>query len=320
MINDLHTQIISKNYTHSIMFHHFHGSQHPMGQGSISGDDFEEMIDWLSSRYNLLSSDIYLKRLENSNLRQNDICLTFDDALLCQVEIAVPILNKRDIQAFFFVYSSPFVDNPDPLEIYRYFRTVEFSGVEEFYTEFFEEAETLCSDSINAAKKNYDPYSYLSAFPFYTDNDRLFRFLRDQVLGKSNYDLVMNSIMRRHNFDSAKVSSKLWMSNTHIKDLSNAGHIVGLHSYSHPTMIHTMSAEQQEWEYTQNFEHLFSILGFKPFAMSHPCGNYSDKTLSILRKLGIRIGFRSSNSITTIRSALEVPRDDHTIVFRKMKL
>ena len=126
--------------------------------------------------------------------------------------------------------------------------------------------------------------------------------------------------MTRHRFDRSKVSSKLWMNDNHVKELNDAGHIVGLHSYSHPTMIHKISLEQQETEYVKNFEHLCSILGYKPFAMSHPCGNYSEETLEILKKLGIKIGFRSSCSITTIRSPLEIPRDDHANVMKQMKL
>jgi peptidoglycan/xylan/chitin deacetylase (PgdA/CDA1 family) len=302
------------------MFHHFHGSDHPTGQGSISGDDFQEMIYWLSNQYNLLSSVVYCKRLEEGTLQQNDICLSFDDALLCQADIAVPILNERDIQAFFFVYSSPFLGNPDPLEIYRYFRTVEFSDIDQFYNEFFQVTQTLFGDSIEASKEIYDPASYLSAFPFYTENDKLFRFLRDQVLGKESYDEVMNRLMAQHRFDRSKASARLWMNNNHLKSLSDAGHTVGLHSYSHPTMIHKIPIEQQEKEYIQNFEHLYSTLGHKPIAMSHPCGHYSDETLAILKKLGIKIGFRSSPSITTIRSPLEIPRDDHTNVFRIMRL
>jgi peptidoglycan/xylan/chitin deacetylase (PgdA/CDA1 family) len=309
-----------KNYTHSIMFHHFHGADHPTGQGSISGNDFEEMIDWLSERYNLLSADLYMERLEQGALKQDDICLSFDDALLCQADIAVPILNKRNIQAFFFVYSSPFVGDPDPLEIYRYFRNVEFSDIDQFYAEFFQVVRALYADQVDAAEKNYKAADYLKAFPFYTENDKWFRFLRDEVLGKENYDNAMNSLMTRHKFDRSKASSKLWMNDDHIRKLSNDGHIVGLHSYSHPTTIHKISVEQQETEYVKNFEHLYSILGHKPSAMSHPCGNYSDDTLEILKKLGIKIGFRSSNSITTIRSPLEVPRDDHANVMKQMKL
>jgi len=315
-----HSDTDRKNYTHSIMFHHFHGTDNPTVQGSISADDFEEMIDWLSDQYNLLSAADYSKRLENDSLQESDICLSFDDALLCQADIAVPVLNKRDIQAFFFVYSSPFVGEPDPLEIYRYFRTVEFSDIDKFYSEFFQVAQSLYADSINTAKTLYDSASYLSAFPFYTENDKWFRFLRDQVLGKENYDAVMNSLMAHHHFDRSKASAKLWMNNSHLKSLHDAGHIVGLHSYSHPTMIHKISTQQQEKEYVENFEHLYSILGQKPFAMSHPCGNYNEETLLILKRLGIKIGFRSSSSITTIRSSLEVPRDDHANVMKQMRL
>ena len=42
--------------------------------------------------------------------------------------------------------------------------------------------------------------------------------------------------------------------------------------------------------------------------MSHPCGNYNQMSLSVLKKLGIRIGFLSNMNIKkTIRSSLEVP-------------
>ena len=48
--------------THSIMFHHFHNDVHPIGQGSISGHQFKQVIDWLDEKYNLLSADEYQNR------------------------------------------------------------------------------------------------------------------------------------------------------------------------------------------------------------------------------------------------------------------
>jgi peptidoglycan/xylan/chitin deacetylase (PgdA/CDA1 family) len=309
----------SKNYTHAIMFHHFHGLGHPQVQGSISGAEFEEMLDWLSSRFTLLSAPVYLEKLEKESLHPTDICLSFDDALLCQADVAVTVLNKRNIQAFFFVYSSPFVGNPDPLEIYRYFRTVEFSDMDQFYNEFFKEAEGLYFESIFTAKQSYDSMSYLSAFPFYSESDKWFRYLRDQVLDKEKYDFVMNRLMDRYKFNQKEASAKLWMNDDHIRRLSDTGHIVGLHSYSHPTMIHKLSKERQSEEYVANFEHLSSVLRHNPIAMSHPCGNYGDETLDILKKLGIKVGFRRDNSVTSIISNLEVPREDHANILRQMK-
>ena len=29
----------------AVMFHHFHGDEHPVGQGSLSKEQFEELID-----------------------------------------------------------------------------------------------------------------------------------------------------------------------------------------------------------------------------------------------------------------------------------
>jgi len=308
----------NNNYSHSIMFHHFHDERHPVGQGSISGGQFEEIISWLAKRYNLISADHYMSKLKSNTLNELDICLSFDDALLCQTEIAVPILNKFDLKAFFFVYSSPLVGNPDPLEIYRYFRNVKFSNIDDFYKEFFELAESKFVDEMSVCKKLFDSKEYLINFPFYTVNDKLFRYARDQILGVNKYNYLMNELIHLHNFNTDEISLKLWMKSSDIKNLNNSGHIIGLHSYSHPTMIHKLSKKEQEYEYGMNFEHLESILGNRPVAMSHPCGNYNDDTLLILKKLGIQIGFRSNNSVRDIRSNFEVPRDDHSNILKEI--
>ncbi len=310
----------NRKYTHAIMFHHFHGSNHPRVQGSISGDEFEEIIGWLSATYNLVSSETYCNRLVREALNPNDICLTFDDALLCQIDVAVPILKKRGIKAFFFIYSSPFLGHPDPLEIYRYFRTVEFPSIDEFYTEFINVAQLHYRSAICDGIKSYEPLTFLKHFPFYSENDKLFRYLRDQILSKEEYGTVMRYLMNLRQFDEKKASARLWMNDDNLKQLRDDGHIIGLHSYSHPTMLHKMTDGEQNEEYKKNFDHLYSVLGHKPFAMSHPCGNYSHATLSILKSLGIIIGFRSSNSIKVIRSPLEIPRDDHANILSKLRV
>ena len=48
------------NFTHSIMFHHFHSEKHLRAQGSLSEINFEEMLDWLDKKYNLIGANDYL--------------------------------------------------------------------------------------------------------------------------------------------------------------------------------------------------------------------------------------------------------------------
>lgn len=309
---------IRKNHTHAVMFHHFYNENHPMGQGALSADQFTKMIDWLSEHQNLLNADEFFYKWSHNSLDKKDTCLTFDDALLCQKEIAAPILKSRNLQAFFFVYSSPFKGTPDFLEIYRYFRTTEFGSLDCFYTEFFEEARNALQEKYREFETGFDEKEYLKPFPFYTKSDKWFRFLRDIALGKEKYEDVMARLMAAHAFKPREAQKKLWMSDLDLKSLQSDGHVIGLHSFSHPTTLHLLSKEAQAEEYRKNFSHLNEILGITPFSMSHPCGNYSKDTLDILMRQGIKIGFRSNMGILEIKSGLEIPREDHSNIFVEM--
>jgi hypothetical protein len=183
------------NCTHSIMFHHFHGGKHLPSQGSLSSNDFSDMLDWLQNKYNLIGANEYLYKFETSNLAERDICLSFDDALLCQYDVALPILEKRRLDAFFFVYSSVFTGVPDNLEIFRYFRTNKFTDIDDFYGQFFELFETKFHDKIGQHRTRCIDLGYLSAWPIYTENDRLFRFLRNEILGVEEYENLMLQFM-----------------------------------------------------------------------------------------------------------------------------
>ena len=53
-------------------------------------------------------------------------------------------------------------------------------------------------------------------------------------------------------------------------------------------------------------------------SMSHPCGNYNEATLSLLDLLGIKIGFMGWMGARSIKSAFEIPREDHVSVLKSM--
>ena len=307
-------------FTHSIMFHHFHGDKHLPAQGSLSKIDFENMLDWIDKKYNLIGSHDYLSKLLANSLENEDVCLSFDDALLCQYDVAVPILRKRNIDAFFFIYSSVFTGNPDYLEIFRYFRTSCFENIDNFYEHFFHTVEFKYKAQFEDHKKKYIYLDYLNAFPFYSENDKWFRYLRDQLLGIEKYNEIMVELMKFKCFDISEAKKLLWMTEKNLKEISGAGHLIGLHSYSHPTQISKLKKEEQYIEYKNNLVHLESLIGKgSVVSMSHPCGDYNEDTLKILKDLRIKIGFRSNLSQTEVNSNLEIPRNDHANIVREMQ-
>ena len=86
--------------SHSLMFHHFHNLHHHPTQGSISSSDFIKMIDWLSNQYSILNASDFKKKFENFTLKETEICFSFDDALKCQIDVALPILEDLKIKEY----------------------------------------------------------------------------------------------------------------------------------------------------------------------------------------------------------------------------
>ena len=304
--------------SHSVMFHHFHNEKHIPSQGSLNQSDLKKMIDWLNKNYTLLNASEFKTKFQNGTLRGTDICLSFDDGLKSQYDIAFPILKRLGIQAYFFVYTSVYSDDPDPLEIFRYFRNFDFENINEFYELFFEEVKNINYESFLEQNSKYLKLNYLSEFPFYSENDKWFRYIRDQYLSNEKYNQIMYELMLKRNFNLNLAKENLWMTEEDILNTVSNGHLIGLHSHSHPTQMSKLSEAQQSYEYQTNYDHLTNLIGKPITMMSHPCGDYNETTLKILRKMNIQIGFRSNMSETKIISPLEIPREDHTNVFKEM--
>lgn len=304
---------------HGIMFHHFHdNNKHIRGQGSISASNLEEMIKYLQRDKIILSADEWMNRALNGKLKNNDICLTFDDNLLCQFEVALPVLDKYKIKAFWFIYTSPFMGILEKIEIYRYFRSAFFQNVDDFYDSFFSFLKhTEYIEEVSQALDSFIPSSYLIDFPFYTNEDRTFRYIRDQVLKPDRYYLLMDLMLKEYKVDLNSFKNMLWMTEENIKELCCNGHKIGLHTHSHPTSVGSMAPNIQAQEYQTNLRFISSIVGEAPDCMSHPCNSYNHDTIEVLEKLHIQLGFRA-NMKDNLYSNYEYPREDHANIIKKM--
>ena len=308
------------------MFHHFHnGEIHTKGQGSISKDEFNQIINYIG-RNNILDADIFFEKLKNKKIKENEVCLTFDDSIKCQIDIALPVLEELKIKGFFFVYSSIFEEKPDNLEVFRYFRMNFFDNVGEFYNDFYKilgkDLEKFFSKKeklILEKKKRYN---------FYSLEDIKFRLVRNELLTKDLYENYMYKLMDKKKFDSKSVFSKLFFEKKDLVLLDNLGHTIGLHSHNHPTLIENLSYEEQKKEYSKNLNVLSKILKKKSNYIktsSHPLGSYNKNSLKILKELGIELAFKDSMEIEKEKgmrkinnSFLEIARQDHTEILKRM--
>ena len=118
-----------KKVPHGIMFHHFHDERHYQGQGSISQQDFDDILQFVGLD-RILEPHEWTKRLNEGRLVEGDLCISLDDGLLCQFDIALPVLEKYNLKAFWFIYSSVFEgDLGSKFEIYRVLRSKFFKNI-----------------------------------------------------------------------------------------------------------------------------------------------------------------------------------------------
>jgi len=316
----------NNNFFHGIMFHHFHDDGiHTKGQGSIDKDDFYKMINFIG-RNNILDADIFFEKFKNNKLKEKEVCLTFDDAIKCQIDVALPVLEELKIKSFFFVYTSMFEGKPDNLEIFRYFRMNYFNNVDEFYNSFYQ---VLDKDLKTFFEDNNDKIKATKIkFPHYSIEDTKFRLVRDIFLTKSHYEETMFLMLKEKQFNYKDFFKKLFFQKDDLIRLDSLGHLVGLHSHNHPTLLEKLNYDEQKDEYEKCLSSISNILD-KPKNeikyMSHPSGSYNNDTLEILKELRIELGFKQIMTIEPEKgmkkvnnSFLEIARQDHAEIYKRM--
>ena len=306
-------------YPHGVMFHHFHSFNFPKtGQGSINSKQFEKIINYLIKNYEILKPKEWLNESTNHNLKPQQICLTFDDCLFSQYKIPLDILKKYKLKAFWFIYSSVFNGELDSFEIYRKFRVQYYKNFNFFFKDFIKTYKNLHLKNIIQSKNNISKYNkkiiqIKKSYPMYSHNDIVYRIIRDEVLEKEEFEIIMNQMIAKKNTTFKKISTNLWMKNKHLKVLNYQEHEIGLHAYNHPFALAKLSYREQYSQLHRNFNHINSCIKQKPFSIAYPNGSYNNDTIKILKKLKIKIGFCSNMKLLNKNNySLFFPRLDHT--------
>ena len=278
-------------FSHGIIFHHFHDNKlHPKSQGSLSKTDLIKLIKFVG-RKNILNADEYYDKFKKNLLKKNHVCLTFDDGIKSQFDIAKPILDEYKIKAFFFIFTSNFSQKKGLLELYRYFRNKYFKNIDDFYNLFFE----ILNKDLNPfyIKKKNKIELWKKQHSYFSLEDIKFRLVRDDYLSDDKYNIIMKKMFLLKNFTPQEHLKNLYMNKKNIIELCKKDHFIGLHSHSHHTDIKKLSFKDQFKEYKKCKSILEKILknNKKIKTMSHPCGSYNTNTFKVLENLNINLGF-----------------------------
>ena len=105
-------------FSHGLMFHRLCNTKKDLKiPGTLTKKNFEDIIKFVNPK-RILNPIVWLDKLKKNQLKKNDLCLTFDDGLSNQKKIALPILNKYKLKAFWFIHTQSFFKKFDNNEIF----------------------------------------------------------------------------------------------------------------------------------------------------------------------------------------------------------
>ena len=165
-------------------------------------------------------------------------------------------------------------------------------------------------------KKNFTK-SYLKEYKFYSVSDRKYRYARDIILEKKEYEKIMNQMMDLKKYNVNKNHKQLFMKIKNLSNLLKNKNIIGLHSHNHNVNIKKISQRQQLVDYKKNFNFIKKNFNIRPLSASYPFGRYNSYTLKIMKNLGIKIAFLSQESRKI--SKLKIGRIDHINIIKRIK-
>ena len=298
-----------------IMFHNFHDQKlFKKSLGSISSSDLNKIINKFGKK-NIVDPKVFIS---NHNSKKKICCLTFDDALKSQIKIALPVLKKNNLKAFFFIPTSIITNQPNLMEIYRYFRDKYYTNFDDFYENFIfflikikkeKNLKNFLNKQETVIKKRKKDY------PFYSVKEIQFRIIRDVYLNDKIYKKIMISMFKSKRFNYQNFFKKIYFDVKDIKKIENDGHTIGLHTHNHPMILETLNYKQQKNEFFKNFKTLKKIIRQPIISASFPTGSYNKITINILKNLNIKICFRDNNKIINfINKSFEIPRINHSEV------
>jgi len=310
------------NFPHGLMFHRFcRLKSQKSGISTLNKSNFEKIINFVG-RDRILNPNEWIQKIKNRKLENHHLCITFDDGLKSQIDVALPILNKFKIKAFWFLHSRIFFNNYDKNEIFSILILKKFKKLENFANKFI----NFCKLNSNFFKtKGFNDYFKKESklYKFYSNSEHKYRYLRNVCFSKRKFEFLMENFCITYNLNINKFSKNIWMNKKNIINLSKSGHMIGMHSFSHPFKMSNLSKPEQEIEYKKNYSCIKSISKKKIVSMSHPLNSYNRTTLKILRKMGIICGFRANFQIDDIKkinpSYLELAREDSANLLQEIK-
>ena len=296
----------------AIMYHYVRRPLPEMPNfGHLHVDDFCQQLDYFSKDHVFPTLQEFKEALASGRPIENSIILTFDDGFKDHYEFVFPELQRRGMWGFFFVPTMPYTRNR-LLDVHRVHLLIGKFGGEKIY----QSLQNLVTDDM-LSHNNIKEFSERTYNVHANQKNNKYTVLAKRTL---NYfisyqyrEKVLDKLMEIFFPDDTGISGDFYMKPSELKEMADAGMVIGNHTISHPVLSKLDLAEQRN-EIETSFEYFDNILGgYDLKSFCYPYGgfhSFSNATEQILSDCGTVCSFNveardiDANDLTSRPQAL----------------
>lgn len=248
-------------------------------------EDFQKQLDYFSGKEGYVSKEDFLESLQ-TGVPKRGVILTFDDGFKDHYQYVLPCLKERGLWGIFYVPTRPLVSD-EILNVHKIHLLLGSLGGKSI----FKTLQRLIDDSMMTHKDvvDFKTKTYTNQNnDFYTE---LVKRILNYFIGCEQQGSVIDQLMDEF-FGGRQSAGDFYLSRNEIKEMHEAGMVIGSHTVSHPVMS-KLDARAQEREIRESFgllEEITGGLGVRTFC--YPYGgfhSFNAHTEKILAKY--RCGF-----------------------------
>lgn len=298
---------------HVIMYHRVLESPQKNTHG-VTVEEFNRQIDILTTHLKPISSEELVSlATKKTPPKENSFHLTFDDGTKDHYTLVSEILDKKGITASFFPVLGPITEKKvNTLEKQRYLQYEAFSDYKEFLNQFLHFASSsLNAEAVKIASQKAK--HYLNEHSFYSDDERLFRYIRNEILKPQEFALVIDAMFEKAGINEREFIENNFLTKDEITKLSSAGHTIGGHTWSH-VRLPEQDPNRQIEEISLAHQALETLLKKPVTSFAYPFGDFTLESKNFLSESNIKVSFITANRLCLPSDEWQlIPRLDASI-------
>jgi len=281
----------------AIMYHYVreYDESHPNFR-FLDVANFRRQLDFFESEYGFVNKNCWVDCVngESSESSKGKIILTFDDAMSCHYDYVFPELEKRGLWGIFYVPTMPYTEHK-MLDVHRiHLLCGAFEG-RDLKTELMGLiSDEMIPDGRRAEFRN-KTYTTQTNYDGVSEFKRVLNYFVDYKYRESLINQIASNFGYKFNCDSFYISLE------NLRNIAEAGHLIGSHTVSHPVMS-KLSRVEQKRQIDDSFAFINQIGSVEDKTYCHPYGgfhSFNEDTVDLLSMGDVKYSFNvESRDIT----------------------